>query len=107
MYHRIVGAASLPGSSRQGGPNGFYQSLVVVGDDQLDTGETSSGQRTPEDQPAGPVLGGGQLQSQDLSVAVAVYADTRRRATLTTRPPSRTLRKRASAHRDRRTGGRG
>ncbi len=43
-----------------------------VGGDQLDPGQTTRGQITEEAQPAGAVLGRGDLQPEDFAVPVAV-----------------------------------
>jgi hypothetical protein len=70
---------------------------VGVRGDQSDSAEAAGGQVPEERQPAGTVLGAGDLQAEDLPVPVGVDAGRQQRVELTTRPPSRTLRTRASA----------
>jgi hypothetical protein len=48
---------------------------VGVGDDELDAGQSAGGQRAQERQPAGSVLGGGDVDAEDLAVPVGVDAD--------------------------------
>ena len=43
-----------------------------VGGDQRDPGQAAGGQVAEERQPAGAVLGGGDLQAEDLAVPVGV-----------------------------------
>ncbi|CMT44038.1 Uncharacterised protein [Mycobacterium tuberculosis] len=45
-----------------------------VAGDQRDPGQAAGDQVAEERQPAGPVLGGGDLDAQDLSVALGVDA---------------------------------
>jgi hypothetical protein len=47
---------------------------VRVGGDELHSGEAAGGQIPEEGQPAGAVLGAGDLQAEDLSVPVGVHA---------------------------------
>ena len=46
-----------------------------VGDDELDAGQAASDQGTQEREPAGAVLGRGDVDAEDLAVSVAVDAD--------------------------------
>jgi hypothetical protein len=47
---------------------------VRVAGDQFDPGQAPGGQRLPERQPAGAVLGGGDVDAQDLPVALDAWA---------------------------------
>src|SRR3954470_12227097 len=68
-----VGAAALPGGAGQGRADGVDQAAVGVGGDELDSGEAAGGEVAEEGQPAGAVLGGGDLQAEDLPVPVGVH----------------------------------
>lgn len=46
-----------------------------VGDDELDTGQAGGDERAQEGQPAGAVLGGGDVQPEDLAVSVGIDVD--------------------------------
>ena len=72
---QVVGAAPLPGRAGQGGADRVDQAAVGVGDDQPDPGQATGGQRSQERQPAGAVLVGGDVQAEDLAVAVGVDTD--------------------------------
>ena len=65
--------APLPAGAGQGGPDGVDQPAVRVAGDQGDAGEAAGGQVAEEGQPAGAVLGAGDLQAEDLPVPVAVH----------------------------------
>jgi hypothetical protein len=69
------GAASLPGSAGQDRADRVHQAGVGVGDDQLDAGQAAGGQGAQEGEPAGAVLGGGDVDAEDLAVPVGVDAD--------------------------------
>ncbi len=43
---------------------------MVIGDDQLDPGESSGDERAEEGEPAGPVLGSGDVDAEDLPATV-------------------------------------
>ncbi len=70
----VVGSAALPGRCGQGGADRGHQAGVGVAGDQRDPGQAAGDQVAEERQPAGPVLGGGDLDAQDLSVALGVDA---------------------------------
>ncbi len=99
MIGCVVGSAALPGRCGQGGADRGHQAGVGVAGDQRDPGQAAGDQVAEERQPAGPVLGGGDLDAQDLSVALGVDAVAIKVCTPTTRPASRTLSTRASAAR--------
>ena len=65
-------AAPLPGRAGQGRADRGDQAAVGVGGDQLDPGQAAGGQVAEEPEPAGAVLGGGDLQAEDLPVPVGV-----------------------------------
>jgi hypothetical protein len=67
-----VGPASLPGRAGQGGAEGLDQPAVGVAGDELDAGQSACGQLAEEGEPAGAVLGAGDLQAEDLAVSVGV-----------------------------------
>ena len=67
-----MGAAALPGGAGQGGAQRGDQAGVGVGGDQRDPGQAAGGQVAEERQPAGPVLGGGDVDAEDLAVPVGV-----------------------------------
>ncbi|OCQ85388.1 hypothetical protein A4260_11025 [Streptococcus pneumoniae] len=69
-----MGSAALPGRCGQGGADRGHQAGVGVAGDQRDPGQAAGDQVAEERQPAGPVLGGGDLDAQDLSVALGVDA---------------------------------
>jgi hypothetical protein len=69
-----VGAAPLPAGARQGRADRLGQAAVGVGGDQRHAGQAAGGQVAEERQPAGAVLGGGDLQPEDLPVPVSVHA---------------------------------
>ncbi|SDN16246.1 hypothetical protein SAMN05216259_1035 [Actinacidiphila guanduensis] len=50
-----------------------------VGDDELDTGKTAGGQRSQEGEPAGAVLGGGDVEAEDFAVPIGVDSDRHQR----------------------------
>jgi len=64
-----MGAAPLPARTREGGD----QAAVGVGGDQGDHGEAADGQVAEERQPAGAVLGGADVDTEDLPVPVGVH----------------------------------
>ena len=68
----VVGPAALPGRTGQGRADRVDQPAVGVGGDQRDPGQAAGGQVPEEAQPAGAVLGAGDLQAEDLPVPVAV-----------------------------------
>ncbi len=72
---RVVGAAALPRGAGQHRTDRVDEAGVGVGDDELDAGQATGDQGTQEGQPAGAVLGGGDVQAEDLAVAVGVDAD--------------------------------
>jgi hypothetical protein len=74
-----VGAAPLPGRAGHGGADRLGQAAVGVGGDQGDAGQAAGGQVTEERQPPGAVFGGGDVQAQDLPVAVGVDAGGQQR----------------------------
>jgi hypothetical protein len=49
---------------------------VRVAGDQFDPGQAAGGQRPQERQPARPVLGGGDVDAEDLAVALGVHASS-------------------------------
>ena len=67
-----MGSASLPGGAGQRGADRLDQTAVGVAGDQGDPGQAAGGQVAEEPQPAGAVLGGGDVQAEDLPVAVGV-----------------------------------
>jgi hypothetical protein len=69
-----MGPAALPRRPRQGRPDGVDQPAVRVGGDELNAGQAAGGQVPEEGQPAGAVLGGGDLQAEDLPMPVGVHA---------------------------------
>ena len=70
-----MGAAALPGRPGQGGADRGHQPGVGVAGDQFDPGQAAGGQRPQERQPARAVLGGGDVDAQDLAVALGVDPD--------------------------------
>lgn len=71
----VAGAAALPRDAGQHGSDRGHESGVGVGDGEVDAGQAAGGQRAQERQPAGAVLAGGDVQAEDLPVAVGVDAD--------------------------------
>ena len=71
---RVVGAAPLPRGAGQGRADRGDQAGVGVAGDQLDPGQAAGEQAAEERQPAGAVLGGGDVQAEDLPVPVGVDA---------------------------------
>ena len=69
-----MGAAALPARAGQGRADRRDQAAVRVGGDQPDAGQAAGDQVAEERQPAGAVLGGGDLQAEDLAVPVGVHA---------------------------------
>jgi hypothetical protein len=69
----VVGATALPGRAGQRGADRVDQPAVRIGGDQLNAAEAAGGQVPEERQPAGAVLGGGDLQAEDLPVPVGVH----------------------------------
>ena len=53
--------------------DGLDQAAVGVGGDQRDAGQAAGGQVAEERQPSGAVLGGGDLQAQDLPGSMGVH----------------------------------
>jgi hypothetical protein len=72
----------LPRGAGQHGADGVHQAVVRVGDDELDAGQAAGDQSAQECQPAGAVLGGGDVQAEDLAVPVGVDADRDQRMTV-------------------------
>ena len=70
-----MGAAALPGRAGQGGPDRGHQAGVGIAGDQLDSGQAAGGQRPPERQPARPIFGCGDVDTQDFAVALGVDPD--------------------------------
>ena len=70
-----MGAAALPRCPGQGGPDRIDEPSVGIGGDQFDPRKAAGGQRPQEGQPAGPVLGGGDVNPEDLAVALGVDPD--------------------------------
>jgi len=68
-----MGAAPLPRRSGQGGADRRGQTRVGVAGDESDAGQAAGDQVAQERQPARTVLGGGDLQAEDLAVPVAVH----------------------------------
>jgi hypothetical protein len=68
-----VGAAALPPDTGQGRDDRGDQSGVGVGGDEAHAGEAAGDQVAEECQPAGAVLGGGDLHAEDLPVSVGVH----------------------------------
>src|SRR3712207_6034137 len=101
QVRRVVRPASLPGGAGQRGADGLDQAAVRIGGDQLDPGQAARGQIPQERQPAGAVLGGGDLHApliSRISRCPSPFTPVATRVcTLTTRPPSRTLSTSASA----------
>jgi hypothetical protein len=64
---------------------------VRVGDHQGHAGEPGGDQAPQERRPARPVLGGDEVEAENLSVPPALTPVATTTATLTMRPPSRTL----------------
>ena len=93
-----MGAAALPARAIEHTGDSVDQALVGVADDQLDPGQATGDQAAQEPGPAGAVLGGAQLQAEDLAVPCGVDPVATSAAVLTTRPCSRTLTLRASSH---------
>ena len=71
---RVMSSAALPGRPGQGGPDRGHQPGVGIAGDQRDPGQAAGDQVAEERQPARPVLGGGDLDAQDFSVALGVDA---------------------------------
>ena len=69
-----MGAAPLPGRAGQGRADRGDQPGVGVGGDQRDPGQAAGDQVAEERQPAGAVLGGGDVEAEDLAVPVGVDA---------------------------------
>jgi len=65
-------SASLPGRPGHGRPDRSDEALVGVAGDQFDPVQAAGGQVTEELQPTGAVLGGGDVDAEDLPVAVGV-----------------------------------
>ena len=63
-----MGAAALPACAIEHAGDGVDQALVGIADDQPDPGQATGDQAAQEPGPAGPVLGGAQLQAEDLAV---------------------------------------
>jgi hypothetical protein len=70
-----MGAGALPGGAGQDRADRVDQAGVGVGDDRLDAGQAAGGQGAQEGEPAGAVLGGGDVDAEDLAVPVGVDAD--------------------------------
>jgi hypothetical protein len=67
-----MGPAPLPAGAGQGRADRGHELAVRVGGDQLDAGQAAGGQVPEEPRPPRAVLGGGDLQAQDLPVPVGV-----------------------------------
>jgi hypothetical protein len=94
---RIVGATSLPGGAGQGGADGVDQAAVGISGDQGDPGQAAGGQVPEEAQPAGAVLGGADLQAEDLPVPVGVHPGREQGVHVDHPPALAAFRTRASA----------
>ena len=70
----VVGAAALPDRAWQVRRDRFDQPGVGVAGDEADAGQSAGDQVGEEGVPGGLGLGGGDLQAEDLAVAVAVDA---------------------------------
>ena len=68
-----MGAAALPGRAGQGGTDRLDQPAVRVAGDELNSGQPAGGQIAEEPEPARAVLGGSDLQAQDLPVPVSIH----------------------------------
>jgi hypothetical protein len=68
-----VDPAPLPASSGQDRGDGVDQALVGVGDDEGHPGQPSGHQTPEEGGPAGSVLGGDEVNTQDLPVSIGVH----------------------------------
>ena len=68
-----VGPAALPGRSGQHRGDGVDEAPVGVGDDQGHAREPPGHQAAQEGRPARPVLGGDEVEAEDLPVAVGVH----------------------------------
>jgi hypothetical protein len=68
----VVRAASLPAGARQRGGDRGDQAGVGVGGDQHDAGQAAGDQAAEERQPSRAVLGTGDVQAQDLPLAVSL-----------------------------------
>jgi hypothetical protein len=68
-----VGSTPLPGRTRQRRPDRLDQAAVGIGDDQLDSGQATGDQTPQERQPAGAVLGRGDLHPEDLPAPIGVH----------------------------------
>jgi hypothetical protein len=66
----VMGPAPLPGRAGQGGRDRYHQARLGVGGDQHGPGQPAGGQAAEERQPSRAVLGAGDLQTEDLSLAV-------------------------------------
>ena len=69
-----MGAAPLPGCAGQGRGDRVDQPAVGVAGDELDPAQAAGAQVAEEPQPPGAVLAGGDLDPEDLAVAVGVHA---------------------------------
>ena len=69
-----MGPASLPCGAGQHSGDRVAQPVVAVGGDQLHAGQAAGGQAAQECQPPRAVLGGGDIQAQDLPLPVRVGA---------------------------------
>jgi hypothetical protein len=67
-----MGAAPLPGRTVQHRADGLLQPLVGVAGDQLDAGQATSDQAAQEARPGRAVLGGADVQPEDLPLPVGV-----------------------------------
>src|SRR6266508_1823826 len=67
-----VGATPLPRRSGKRCPNRMHQAQVIIGDHELHTGEASYHEVPEERRPARAVLGGEDVEAQDLPPPVAV-----------------------------------
>src|SRR5579884_2422690 len=70
----VVGAASLPGRTGEGGGDGGDEARVGIGGDQADPREPSGDQASEEGEPSCPVLSRGHLAPEDLPMPVGVHA---------------------------------
>jgi hypothetical protein len=60
----------LPTGAGQGGADRVDQPGVRIGGDQCDAGQAAGDQVSEERQPAGTVLGGGDVQAEDFPIGI-------------------------------------
>jgi collagen type II alpha len=66
---------AAPGRAGQRRADRVDQAAVRVAGDELDSGQAASDEVAEEAQPAGAVLGAGDLQAEDLAVPLGVHPD--------------------------------